>query len=202
VRYNGGTGQYAITSTATTQGVTEFLVARMDFGTSTTPDVVHLWLNPTPGVQPTDASANAVLTLSSGVHFPSGTLLSLYSYLPANQATFDELRYGLSYASVAPDPLVNAGAAPRLMAPSAAAMMAPVPPVLSGSTPALTVFPKISIESLLPSFAAPAVPTSAIDISWHYAAAGYALDDADAQETDDASDPLTLDPSAELYFQL
>src|SRR5262249_26564713 len=112
----GGSESFAQSSFTPTAGATYFVVVRVDYGAT---DVVRLWVNPVPGVQPTDASASATITLPAGQSFSVGNNITLNGGGYYNQATFDELRYGLTYLSVAPDPLVTPSAGPRALPVSA-----------------------------------------------------------------------------------
>jgi hypothetical protein len=111
--YSGGTRLYWNGSgVAPVDGATVFLVYRIDFGHqagNTSPDKILLWVNPAPGTTPSDASATTTWTLPTGTYFnftDSNIKLSSGSYW--NQTTYDEVRLGKSYISVAPDPMVLA----------------------------------------------------------------------------------------------
>jgi hypothetical protein len=106
----GANEYFATSSTPVPTGTTTFIVVRVDYGST---DTVRMWVNPTPGVQPSDASAAATLTLPAGVTFSVGNTLTLNGGTYYTQAQFDELRYGLSYAAVAPDPLTESTTRPR-----------------------------------------------------------------------------------------
>jgi hypothetical protein len=100
-------GETGATPVAVADNVPVFLVYRLDFGSGTTADSVHLWVNPVPGTQPSDASANVTWTLPSGVHFAfTDNVVKLRDSTYYNQVTYDELRLGTTYYSVAPDPVV------------------------------------------------------------------------------------------------
>ena len=100
-----------------TADVTVFVVARIDFGNmSTTADKVYMWANNqggtnqslTPGTIPSDAVAKT-LTLPLGVYFnrSSSVTVDIQASQGGIQATFDEIRYGATYYSVAPDPIIE-----------------------------------------------------------------------------------------------
>ena len=83
-----------------------FLVYRLDFGAGTTGDSIKMWVNPTPGVQPTDATANATWTISAKFVFTDNVIRLLQSTY-WNKVTYDEIRLGSTYYSVAPDPIIE-----------------------------------------------------------------------------------------------
>ena len=106
----GSNNWYGNSTITPVAGTTYFLVARIDYGTQGSgQDVARLWVNPTPGVLPSDASANGTITLPVGTYYTSGNTLKLYTEAATNQPVFDELRWGMTYCSVAPDPLVEDG---------------------------------------------------------------------------------------------
>ena len=76
-------------------------------------DIVSIWVNPQPDktASPTNYSATATVTMASSYQLASTTALTMQVSGSATQ-TFDEIRLGATYASVAPDPLVDLPAAP------------------------------------------------------------------------------------------
>ncbi|MGB7157934.1 MAG: hypothetical protein WBD40_07695 [Tepidisphaeraceae bacterium] len=100
----GGSETYADSGVDMPSGTTTFIVVRIDYGTT---DMARMWIDPTPGIQPSDASADATLTLPAGQTFSVGNLIKARATGYNTRAQFDELRYGLSYIAVAPDPLIE-----------------------------------------------------------------------------------------------
>jgi hypothetical protein len=128
--YIGGTryywtGQGGPTPVATADNTPVFLVYRLDFGAGTTGDSVKLWVNPTPGLLPTDASANTTWNLSTKFVFTDNVIrLRQSSYW--NKTTYDEIRLGNNYYAVAPDPII-------VPAKSYGASSKPASPILPSS---------------------------------------------------------------------
>ena len=87
------------------RGAVDFLVYRIDFGTqagNASPDKLRVWLNPTPGVLPSDASANASVTLPTGVYLNfTDSNVQIYGASYYNMTNIDELRLGTTYGGVA-----------------------------------------------------------------------------------------------------
>ncbi len=111
VRYYGH-GETGLTPVAQADNVPVFLVYRLDFGSGTTGDTLRMWVNPVPGTQPSDATANFTWTLSASTHFAfTDNVLKLRDSSYWNTVTYDELRLGTTYYSVAPDPIATTGPA-------------------------------------------------------------------------------------------
>jgi hypothetical protein len=106
----GANEYFAASSITPPVNTTTLIVARVDYGTT---DVVRMWINPMPGVQPADSAAAATLTLPAGVSFSVGSQIKVHGGSYWTKATFDEIRYGLSYVAVAPDPLVADKSIPK-----------------------------------------------------------------------------------------
>jgi hypothetical protein len=107
VRYYGH-GELGAVPAAVADNVPVFLVYRLDFGSGTTGDTLRMWVNPTPGTQPSDASANFTWTLSASTHFAfTDNVVRLRGSTYWNQVNYDEVRLGTSYYAVAPDPLIE-----------------------------------------------------------------------------------------------
>jgi hypothetical protein len=161
--FSGGNRLYwSGTGVAPTDGVNTFLVYRIDFGHqagNTSPDKVFLWVNPTPGTQPSDASATTTWTLPTGTYFAfTDSQIRLINGSYWNQTKFDEVRLGVSYVSVAPDPLVVGDARPaqgihaaRLDQPSAITVKSPEALRFLTSAPRI---PEVAID-LVPAIAVP-----------------------------------------------
>ena len=194
--YVGGTRLYWNgTGVAPTDGANTFLVYRIDFGHqagNASPDKILLWVNPTPGTVPSDASATTTWTLPTGTYFAftdSQIKLNASSYY--NKTTYDEVRLGVSYISVAPDPLVpvNSSESRRpLLSPSHENMRS------GASLSANAALPDLlgSVLSALP------VKSATLDLTWHIATPDYHLQDDSTPSNVD----LTLDPLAELLLNI
>jgi hypothetical protein len=98
----GATDSFMNTTIPVIENQTYFIVAKIDY--LSTGDVISLYVNPTPGVTPTTPTATK--TLASTVVLPVSNQVILYSP-QTTFTTFDEVRIGISYASVAPDPLIG-----------------------------------------------------------------------------------------------
>lgn len=104
VEQTGGIGRATVSGATPQSGVTAFLVLRIDFAAGN--DTMTLYVNPTPGLQSPDSAFTAVkndadLGTFTRVGILTGRGLSM------NNAEFDELRIGSSYAEVAPSLLVT-----------------------------------------------------------------------------------------------
>ncbi len=85
---------------ALTVGQTFFIAAKIDFGSGSTPTVVSLWVNPVLGALP---AASPSLVVNAAPHF-SIRALAVYLGNGAGMGSFDEIRLGPSWDSVAPIP--------------------------------------------------------------------------------------------------
>ena len=94
----GGIGRQAVSGIAPVSGQTAFIVVRIDFAAGN--DTITTYVNPTPGLASPDS---AFTTTKSNLDLGTFTRISIATGrgLSANDAGFDELRIGTSFADVA-----------------------------------------------------------------------------------------------------
>jgi len=104
VQRSGGLGQQAAPGIAATSGQTAFLVLRADFTAGN--DTLTLYVNPTPGLAAPDSAHVAV---KSDLDLGTFNTIEIATGRPvsANDAGFDELRIGTTFADVAPGLVVT-----------------------------------------------------------------------------------------------
>ena len=168
-------------TTAIANNTTYFAVYEIQY--LTTGDIINMYVNPTPGVPP--ASPTATLTLAATNQLTATTTVKLWHEETSSVATFDELRLGVSYAAVAPDPLVPTPSS----YPTIATQTTPLTLPSSTHTP-LTFSPTLATS----------IPTATLDLSWHTPTSDYHLYNDDTTPSD-SFDP-TLDPLNELVLNI
>lgn len=104
VEVTGGSGRQTVSGVTASSGTTAFLVLRIDFAAGN--DTMTLYVNPTPGLAAPDSTFTAVKNdVDLGTFSRVGILTG--RGLSTNNAEFDELRVGTTYAAVAPSLLVT-----------------------------------------------------------------------------------------------
>jgi hypothetical protein len=100
-RVTTSAGDWFLSSTTpVVQNAVNYVVYKIQY--LSTGSIISMYINPTPGVMPTTASGT--LTLPSTATLPVNSTLILRSS-STTVTTFDEIRLGVSYAAVSPDPL-------------------------------------------------------------------------------------------------
>ena len=94
---DGSDEQYYASSKEAVVGETYLIVLKMEFGT---PNKISLFVNPTLGTEPTNPDATGE-TSSSELPF---ACLGWYPHHNEQRASFDEVRFGKTYAAVTPAP--------------------------------------------------------------------------------------------------